>query len=75
MQAKLTSVPNLSLYQLPAYKTVSPDKLQWYSMDDIDDLLDEAEKVCEFSKATKIKTSDVNDHVSRLGNNKKIQER
>ena len=44
---------------------MSPDTLQWYSMDDIDDLLDEAEKVCNVGKAKKITSSEVNDHVSR----------
>ena len=35
-------------------------------MDDIDDLLDEAEKVCAVGKAKTITSSDVNDHVSRF---------
>ena len=35
-------------------------------MEDIDDLLDEAEKVCAVGNAKKITSSDVNDHVSRF---------
>ena len=35
-------------------------------MDDIDDLLDEAEKVCAVGNPKKITSSDVNDHVSRF---------
>ena len=35
-------------------------------MDDIDDLLDEAEKVCAVGNTKKITSSDVNEHVSRF---------
>ena len=59
--SKLSSVPKISVYLLPTYKSASP----WYSMDDIDDLLDDAERVCTVEKTKKISNNDVNDHVSR----------
>ena len=65
---KLTYEPDLtsvSIYQLPAYKTVTSETHSWNSMDDIDELLDEAEKVYSKDEIKSSQQSDVNDPVLR----------